>query len=151
MTLLTRKEQKTVNNALAILSGLFRKSDAHISNPEQVKKFCRLQISHLEHEVFGVLFLNHKNHLLAYKNLFRGTIGETPVYTREVAREALALNASALIFTHNHPSQNTNPSKADLEITTKLIDAMELLDICVLDHIIVSPTSALSFAESGLL
>jgi len=147
--MLTKEQQILVDQALAVLTSAYTFEDLLATSPAQVKSFCRLQIGHLEHEVFGVLFLNNKLRLIEFKKMFRGTISGSAVYPREVAKEALLNNSAALIITHNHPSGDCTPSDADRQLTRVLIDAMNLLGIKVEDHIIVSHTGALSFAEKG--
>lgn len=149
MNILTAKQQATINSSLEILSGLYQKQDLRATSPESVKQFCQLQIGHLEHEVFGVLFLNNQHQLIKSELMFRGTIDGASVYPREVAKEVLLCNAAAIaIF---HPSGLTMPSVADRSITTKLIEALKLFDVRILDHIIVSHKETYSFAEAGLM
>lgn len=97
------------------------------------------------------MFLNNQNQVLAFKELFQGTINETAIYPREVVKQALSLNAAAIIFVHNHPSGDPEPSQADKHITLKLKYALELVDIRVLDHFIVAGSKSISFAERGLI
>lgn len=147
--MLTEQQEILVNQALAVLTSAYTLEDLLATAPEQVKNFCRLHLGHLEHEAFGVLFLNNHHQLIEFKKLFRGTINAASVYPREVAKDALLCNAAALILTHNHPSGGCSPSDADRYITKKLIEAMSLFDIKILDHIIVSHRSTASFAELG--
>ena len=148
-SMLTNEQQTLVNQATAVLTSAYTLEDLLATSPEQVKNFCRLHIGHLEHEMFGVLFLNNQHQLIEFKKLFRGTIDGASVHPREVAKEALLNNSAALVLTHNHPSGGCSPSDADRHITRQLIDAMGLFDIRVLDHIIVSHKTAVSFAELG--
>lgn len=104
-----------------------------------------------EHEVFSALFLDAKHRLIQYVEMFRGTIDSASVYPREVVKEALRLNAAAVIFAHNHPSGNPEPSQADKVLTQRLKEALALVDVRSLDHIIVAGQSTVSFAELGLL
>ncbi len=151
MTILTGEQQTTINSALEILSGLFQKQDLLATSPESVKQFCRLHLGHLEHEVFGVLLLDNQHQLIKFVEMFRGTIDGASVYPREVAKEVLLSNAAAVIYTHNHPSGTATPSEADRHITSRLIEALKLLDVRTLDHIVVSHKETYSFAEAGLL
>jgi DNA repair protein RadC len=151
MNTLTAEQQATINSAVEILSGLYKKQDLFATSPESVKQFCRLQAAHLEHEVFGVLLLDNQHQLIESITLFRGTIDGASVYPREVVKEVLSVNAAACIFFHNHPSSLAEPSDADRRITTRLIDALKLIDVRVLDHLIVTSRSAYSFAEAGIL
>ena len=151
MNILTAKQQATINSSLEILSGLYQKQDLRATSPESVKQFCQLQIGHLEHEVFGVLFLDNQHQLIKSELMFRGTIDGASVYPREVAKEVLLCNAAAIAIFHHHPSGLTMPSVADRSITTKLIEALKLFDVRILDHIIVSHKETYSFAETGLI
>lgn len=119
--------------------------------PQAVKHFCQLQIAHEPDEHFCVLYLNTQHRLIAFERLFRGTVDAASVYPRVVVRRSLELNAAAVIFTHNHPSGETGPSNADLRITERLKTALDMVDVRVLDHVIVSVGGATSFAELGKL
>ncbi len=121
------------------------------SSPTDVKDYCRLNLGGLPHECFWALFLNSQNQLIEYRTMFRGTLTQTSVYPREVVKEALELNAAAVILTHNHPSGAVQPSRADEALTQTLKQALGLVDIRILDHIIVSAGETLSMAERGLL
>jgi len=149
--MLNQEQKNTINAALAILADLFHTSGEALTSPSRVAQFCQLQIAHLEHEVFGVLFLNNQHQLIEFEIMFRGTIDGASVYPREVAKAALLHNAAAVIFTHNHPSGVAEPSQADKRITQLLADGLNLFEIRTLDHLIVTPTSYTSFAERGLL
>lgn len=120
--------------------------------PETVRDWLRLRIGSLPHEVFHILLLDARNRLIDSVELFRGTLTQTSVYPREVVKLALAHNAAAVILAHNHPSGACEPSNADELLTRSLKAALDLVDIRVLDHFIVTahgrPTS---FAERGLL
>ncbi len=104
-----------------------------------------------EHEVFAVLFLDNQHRIMAYEELFRGTLSSASVYPREVVKRALALNAAALMLVHNHPSGHPEPSRADIEITHRLQSALELVDIRLLDHLVVATDGIVSLAERGYL
>jgi DNA repair protein RadC len=119
--------------------------------PQRVKDYLRLQLAHLPHEVFAVLFLDHQHRLLAMEELFRGTLSQTSVYPREVVKRALAVNAGAVILAHNHPSGVAEPSRADEFLTQSLKSALALVDVRVLDHLVVGSNDVVSFAERGLL
>lgn len=151
MTSLTADQIAIIDSAVAILGGLYKKQDLLATSPDRVKQFCQVQAAHLEHEVFGVLLLDNQHRLIESVILFRGTIDGAGVYPREVVKEVLSVNAAACIFFHNHPSGLAEPSDADRRITTRLIDALKLIDVRVLDHLIVTCHSSYSFAEAGLL
>ena len=97
------------------------------------------------------MFLNNKNRLIKFEELFHGTINKTNVYPRIIAQKALELNAGAVIFAHNHPSGNIEPSTSDKIITSRLIQTMELIDVRVLDHVIVGHSKTFSMAEHGMM
>lgn len=113
-------------------------------------QYIRLKLTRYEHEVFAVMFLDTQHRLLEFKEMFYGTIDACAVYPREILRHALSVNAGAVILAHNHPSGVLEPSAADRSITNRIRDALMLIDVRVLDHIIVGDGS-LSFAERGLL
>ena len=122
-----------------------------LTSPEAVRDYLRLSISALPHETFLVLFLDSQHRLLAADELFRGTLAQTSVYPREVVKAALARNAAAVIFAHNHPSGVAEPSRADELLTQALKQALALVDIRTLDHFVVAGRRVVSFAERGLL
>lgn len=117
----------------------------------RVKEYLRLQIGSRDHEVFVVLFLDAQNRLIRLEELFRGTLTQTSVYPREVVKRALELSAAAVVLAHNHPSGAAEPSRADEYLTQTLKSALALIDVRVLDHLVVTRSEALSFAERGLL
>ena len=119
--------------------------------PQAVRQYLRLQMAHLPHEVFAVLFLDAQHRLLAMEELFRGTLSQTSVYPREVVKRALERNAAAVILAHNHPSGLAEPSRADEHLTQTLKSALALVDVRVLDHLVVGQADVVSFAERGLL
>ena len=104
-----------------------------------------------EREVFAALFLDNQHRILAYEELFLGTLSAATVYPREVVKRALTLNAAALMLVHNHPSGYPEPSRADIEITQRLQSALALVDIRTLDHLVVGTEGVVSLAERGLL
>jgi len=124
---------------------------ADFSSPTSVKTYLRAKIGGLDHEVFAVLFLDNRHRLIEYVEMFRGTIDGATVHPREVVKETLRLNAAAVILAHPHPSGNPEPSQADKLITSRLREALALIDVRVLDHFVVAGNDAVSFAERGLL
>lgn len=123
-----------------------------LSSPAAVREWLTLTLAGLGHEVFGALWLDAKNRLIAWEELFRGTLTQTSVFPREVVKRALAQNAAAVLLCHNHPSGVAEPSHADELLTQSLKQALALVDVRVLDHFIVAGTGTpLSFAERGLL
>lgn len=120
--------------------------------PATVRDLLRLRLAHLPHELFVVLLLDARHHLIDFVELFRGTLTQTSVYPREVVKLALARNAAAVLLAHNHPSGATEPSAADERLTRTLKEALSLVDVRVLDHFVVAgPATPISFAERGLL
>jgi len=122
-----------------------------IRNPSDTESFLKARMQHLDHELFCCLFLDNRHRVLRFDELFRGTIDGTSVYPREVVKEALGVNAAAVILAHNHPSGVAEPSQADERITKRLKSALELVDIRLLDHFIVGDGAATSLASRGLL
>jgi len=143
--------QNIIDHALEILESRLARPDFFVREPADANNYLKLQFNGLEYESFRVLFLNNQHGLITLKELFRGTIDSTTVYPREVVKAALHFNSAAVILAHNHPSGECQPSQADKTITKRLIDALRLMDIRVLDHIIVGGNDTLSFAEQGLL
>lgn len=125
--------------------------DPIFSSPSHVREFLQAKIGRLPHEVFLCLYLDSRLHLIECEELFRGSITQTAIYPREILKEALAKNASALIVVHNHPSGNPLPSEADQELTKVLTKTLQLIDIQLLDHCIVSGSGFFSFSEAGLI
>ncbi|MEP7276770.1 MAG: DNA repair protein RadC [Betaproteobacteria bacterium] len=122
-----------------------------LTSPEAVRDYLRLSLSALPHEAFVVLFLDSQHRLLAADELFRGTLAQTSVFPREIVKAALAHNAAAVIFAHNHPSGVAEPSRADELLTQSLKQALSVVDIRTLDHFVVAGSRVVSFAERGLL
>ena len=120
-------------------------------NKKFIAENLLLPLVGFEHEVFAVLFLDSQHRLIEYVEMFRGTIDASPVYPREVVKEALRLNAAAVIFAHNHPSGMPEPSHADKAITVRLKEALAMVDVRTLDHIVIGSEDTASFAERGLL
>ncbi|ANA32694.1 RadC family protein [Ralstonia mannitolilytica] len=118
-------------------------------SPQSVKDFLRLTLGHRPHEVFACLFLDVRHRLIAWEELFRGTLTEARVYPREIAKRALHHNAAAVILAHNHPTGHAEPSEADITLTRELCGALALLDVIVLDHMIVGRTTVYGFLEHG--
>jgi DNA repair protein RadC len=140
-----------IQEALSLLTNTIKRKSFSLTSCQAVKNYCRLNLATREHEIFGALFLDSQHRLIEFKELFRGTIDGCSVYVREVAKEALSLNAAAIIFTHNHPSGVCEPSQADIQITKRLQEALSVFDVRVLDHFIVSAEEVVSFAERGLM
>ena len=147
----TASPTEVIDRARSAIGQRFRTGSPVLSAPAKTREFLRLQLATREHEVFAALFLDNRHRLIEYVELFRGTIDGASVHPREVLKEALARNAAAVIFAHNHPSGVAEPSQADELITRRLRDALALVDIRVLDHIIIGDTGCASLAERGLI
>lgn len=124
---------------------------AAICSPADTEAFLQARLQHLGHELFCCLYLDNRHRVLRFDEMFRGTIDGTSVYPREVVKEALAVNAAAVILAHNHPSGVAEPSQADERITRRLKSALELVDIRLLDHLVIGAGQATSMASRGLL
>lgn len=122
-----------------------------MSNPIETRKFLMMRMRPYHHEVFACLFLDSQNRVISFDEMFFGTINGASVYCREVVKRGLKHNAAAVIFAHNHPSGVAEPSHSDEQITKSLVQALQLVDIRVLDHIVVGDGVTVSFAERGLL
>ncbi len=122
-----------------------------IRSPADTESFLIAKLRNLGHELFCCLFLDNRHRVLRFDEMFRGTIDGTSVYPREVVKEALAVNAAAVILAHNHPSGVAEPSQADERITRRLKSALELVDIRLLDHLIIGDGRATSLASRGLV
>ncbi|MGB5306191.1 MAG: DNA repair protein RadC [Gammaproteobacteria bacterium] len=125
--------------------------DDILEHPEATRRFLSSRLRHYQQEVFACLFLDNRHRVILFEELFRGTIDGASVHPREVVRRALQHNAAAVILAHNHPSGVAEPSRADIQLTRRLTDALALVDIRVLDHFIIGEGDGTSFAERGLL
>ena len=123
--------------------------DSALESPQAVRDYLKSLLRHEHHEVFGCLFMDSKHRMLAFEVLFRGSIDSASVYPRQVVKRALAHNAAAVIFCHNHPSGITDPSEADRTLTQRLTEALDLIEVRVLDHVIVGDGEPLSMVEHG--
>ncbi|MBK9160810.1 MAG: DNA repair protein RadC [Nitrosomonadales bacterium] len=122
-----------------------------LNSPRAVRDYLKLLLGGRQQEVFMVLFLDSQHRVIASEELFHGTLAQTSVYPREVVKRALAHNAAAVILAHNHPSGVAEPSQADRLLTDALQQALNLVDVRVLDHFVVAGEQPLSFAEKGLI
>lgn len=128
-----------------------REAGTLIAAPRDAHELCRVLVGRYENERFGVLFLDGRHRLITAEVMFIGTIDGATVYTREVAKRALDLNAAAIIVTHQHPSGVAEPSAQDHAITLKLSKALALVDIRLLDHVVLGADQAISLAERGVI
>ena len=122
-----------------------------LGNPTDAKAYFALRLGHYEHEVFAVLFLDSQHRIIAFREMFHGTLTQTCVHPREIVRHALLLNAGAVMIAHCHPSGEPTPSRADETMTTAVAAALRLVDVRLLDHFVVCGGQTISFAERGLL
>jgi DNA repair protein RadC len=122
-----------------------------IRSPADTEAFLLARLRDLPHELFCCIYLDNRHRIIAFEELFRGTIDGTSVYPREVVKQALGFNAAAVILAHNHPSGVAEPSQADERITRRLKSALELVDIRLLDHLVVGDGVTTSLASRGLL
>jgi DNA repair protein RadC len=122
-----------------------------IRSPQDTQDYLKVHFAGVEHEIFACLFLDNRHRLIAAENLFHGTIDNTTVYPREVVKRALRHNAAAVILSHNHPSGVAEPSDADRLITVRIRNALELIDVRLLDHFVVAAGTTVSLASRGLL
>ncbi|MGH1439760.1 MAG: JAB domain-containing protein [Cellvibrionaceae bacterium] len=144
-------DQEIINQALAILESRLQIPEHTANAATDTVNYLKLQYAGLEHESFRVMFLNQRHELIQTEELSRGTIDSAAIYPREVVKATLQFNAAAVILSHNHPSGNSDPSHADRDITQHLVDALNLIDVRVLDHIIIGGDNSYSFAEHGLV
>lgn len=143
-------EEDILSWALAINEERFKRSD-YFTSPNAPKDYFRSLLATEEREKFIVVALDNQHGVLEHKTLFEGTIDGASVYPREVVKYVLSVNAAAVMFVHNHPSGSPAPSEADKWITNKLKDALSLIDVRVLDHLVVGGATVVSFAELGYL
>lgn len=145
----TSSLNELLERAAEALAQKYRREGA-FTNPDNVKNYLQLKLGSNDREVFAVMLLDNQHQLIRYEELFFGTIDAASVYPREVVKAALNMNAAAVILAHNHPSGIPEPSRADKLITNKLVDALALIDVRVLDHVVVGE-HCVSFAERGWL
>jgi len=122
-----------------------------LTSPAQTRRFLSSRLRHLEREVFMVLYLDNRHRMIAFEELFKGSINSAEVHPRELIKQVLHFNAAAVILAHNHPSGVAEPSQADREITSRLRAALTLIDVRLLDHMVVGDTEVVSLAELGYL
>ncbi len=127
------------------------KRDSVLENPTQVRRYLKALLRHEPHEVFGCLFLDSKNRVQTFEVLFHGSINTAHVHARQVVKRALAHNSAGLILCHNHPSGVKDASEADIDLTRHLKQALALVDVVVLDHLIIGDGDPLSMVEYGLM
>ena len=147
-------DESIIEQAIKLIQSKLKTPGKALTSPNLVRDYLILHLAQFEEEHFSLVLLDNQHRVIGFENIFRGTIDGASVYPREVVKVVLAHNAAAVILAHNHPSGNPEPSDADMVITRRLKDALALIDVGVLDHIIVggcSQTLTVSFAERGLL
>lgn len=144
-------EDAIIAAALEILARRMRSSGVLMDSPEVVRDWLRMRVGGKPHEEFGCIWLNAAHEVIEAGEMFRGTLTQTSVYPREVVKEALRINAAACILYHNHPSGAAEPSLEDEMLTRALKEALAMVDVRVLDHMVVTAETITSFAERGLL
>lgn len=144
---------KIIAQALKILEKRLRakRQALTVNAPKDAEDYLRLRFGAEEREMFSVLFLDTRHTMIECEVMSIGSLAQASVYPREIVKAAMRYNAAAVVLSHNHPSGVTEPSSADMAITRKIQDALALVDVRVLDHIVVSALGATSFATAGLL
>ena len=148
---LTKGQERIVKQALNILQSTLQKNAVPLISAEAVRHYLKLQLANKLNEIFVCLYLDNRHRLIAYREVFFGTIDGAAVYPRVIAQQVLQYNAAAVIFAHNHPSGVAEPSESDKQITHRLIDALNLIEVRVLDHWIIAGQDTVSFSERGIL
>lgn len=143
-------ERNVIDEAIGIMNRNLRKGRS-LASPQETRDLLRLRLAEEKNEVFGVIYLDNRHRILAVKELFHGTIDGASVHPRVVVQNVMDTNAAAVIFFHNHPSSVAEPSQSDVRITQRLKDALALVEVRVLDHMIVSVEGSTSLAERGML
>lgn len=147
-------DDSIIQQAIKLIQSRLKTPGEALTSPDLVRQYLILHLAQFEEEHFSLVLLDQRHRVIGFENIFRGTIDGASVYPREVVKTVLAHNAAAVILAHNHPSGNPEPSSADITLTKRLQEALALIDVRVLDHIIVggcSQTLTTSFAERGLL
>ena len=146
---LTPYAQRTIRRAINLLDKYLRQPGISFTSSAAARDWLRLQLSGQEREVFMVLYLDNQHRLLESETLFAGSVNHVQVHSREVVKSALRFNAAAVVLAHNHPSGNPKPSQCDRNITGRLKEALALVDVNTLDHLVIGSESIVSFAERG--
>lgn len=143
-------EEDVLYWAEKIITRRFIRSN-YLTSPDATREFLQIILAKEHRELFIVIFLDNQNGVLGYETLFQGTIDGAAVYPREIVKAVLDNNSASVILAHNHPSGTAIPSEADKRITTRVIQALDTIDVRVLDHLVVGGIDIVSFAERGLL
>lgn len=149
------REDLVIQEAIEILERRFSEKhpdgDLKLTRPERVVDYLRLKYAELPYEVFSITWLDNQHVVLQHEELFRGTLDQAMVYPREILRRAIEVRAAACLLSHNHPSGDVEPSRADQTITSRIVESLGMIDVRVLDHLVVGSTGYTSFAERGLV
>lgn len=151
MSYFTKEEQKIINQAIAIMDSKLKKEITTCNNVLSIKNFLRLQMEQCQREHLGVLYLDNQLRLIEYRIVFSGAVNYCTMSPREIVKDALQLNATAIIVAHNHPSGVSEPSRADVDSTIKTREALKLFEIKLVDHFVVGKGEISSMVESGLI
>ena len=143
-------DDSLVEAALARLNARVLRT-GKLDSPGVAKAYFALHLGRYDHEVFAVAFLDSQHRVIAFREMFHGTLSQTSVYPREIVRQALLLNAGAVMISHCHPSGEPTPSRADEALTTAVAAALRLVDVRLLDHFVVGGGETVSMAERGLM
>ena len=146
---LTPYAQRTIRRAINLLDKYLRQPGISFTSSTAARDWLRLQLARQEREVFMVLYLDNQHRLLESETLFAGSINHVRVHPREVLKSALRFNAAAVVLVHNHPSGDPEPSQCDRNITGRLKEALALVDVNTLDHLVIGSDGIVSFAERG--
>lgn len=144
------RDAEIISQAVAILTVRHRRGEA-LTSPDLTKHFLQLRLADKHNEVFGCIFLDNRHRIIAVEDIFFGTIDGATVHPRVVVEKSLGHHAAALVIYHNHPSGVPEPSQADIRITARIKDALALVDVRLLDHLVVTVEGCVSFAERSLL
>lgn len=146
----TTEELQIIRRAEEIIASKLPAAE-FMNSPDLVRSFLRLHFASAERELFGVLFLDNQHGVIAFEELFQGTINACAVHIRIIVQKAMIHNAAAVVLAHNHPSTSPEPSAADKALTLRVKTALELVEVRTLDHVIIAGNDFTSFAERGLL
>lgn len=151
--MLSLDEKRIVDQAIEILDAHARNRmlSFKVESPEMLRRYLRLKLESEEHEVFCVVWLTQTHRVIAFERLFHGSINGCNVYLRQLVKRALHFNAAAMIAVHNHPSGHSEPSQSDIFLTGKIQEALALIDVRLVDHVVVGKGELTSFAEKGMM
>ena len=150
MTLSEAEQTSLISLAITTLE-LRHRPGQELTSPDATRDYLRLCLGDRKNEVFGALFLDNKHRVICNEELFTGSISSASVYPRVVMQRVLECNANALMLYHNHPSGDPEPSQADISITKRITEVLQLIDVRVLDHFVVGSQGSVAFTERGLL